>query len=361
MLEGIRIVEIEGLGPAPFAGMLLADLGAEVIVVHRDEPPVPGAPDSSIIDRGKKSIVLDLKNEQDIAVLKQLIRTADGLIEAFRPGVMERLGLGPDDVREDHPRLVYGRLTGWGQEGPKASNAGHDLNYIGLSGALSFASQAGDPPFSPPTLVGDIGGGAMYLVTGMLAGLLNAQRSGQGTVVDAAIVDGSAHMMNLLLTAQSAGMLGHSRGTGILDGSPWSRCYQCADGGWLAVQCLESKFFAEFCEKLGVENDDSLQQIPDPDTWPPIAESLAKIIARKSQAEWSAIFEDSDACVAPVLAPSQAAGNPHMAARGTWVDIDGQLQARAAPRFDGERPGDPPASPRRGEHSGEILKSLGQA
>ena len=264
MLEGIRIIEIEGLGPAPFAGMLLADLGAEVIVVHRDEPPVAGAPDASIIDRGKKSIVLDLKNEQDIAVLKQLIRTADGLIEAFRPGVMERLGLGPDAVREGHPRLVYGRLTGWGQDGPKAQNAGHDLNYIGLSGALWYASEAGDPPFSPPTLVGDIGGGAMYLVTGMLAGLLNAQRTGKGTVIDAAIVDGSAHMMNLLMTAQAVGMLGHDRGTGILDGSPWSRCYQCSDGGWLAVQCLEPKFFAEFCERLGVGDHDSLQQNPNP-------------------------------------------------------------------------------------------------
>ena len=358
MLEGIRIIEIEGLGPAPFAGMLLADLGAEVIVVHRKEPPVAGAPDSSIIDRGKKSIVLDLKDDADITTLKQLIKTADGLIEAFRPGVMERLGLGPDDILEHQPRLVYGRLTGWGQDGPKASNAGHDLNYIGLSGALWYASQAGDPPFPPPTLVGDIGGGAMYLVAGMLAGLLRAQRTGQGTVVDAAIVDGSAHTMNLLMTAQSAGMLGRNRGTGILDGAPWSRCYQCADGGWLAVQCLEPQFFAEFCEKLGVSDDDTVQQNPDPNTWPPITDRLATIVAGKTQAEWSAVFEDSDACVAPVLAPSQAAEDAHIAARGIWVETNGQLQARAAPRFDGKPPGNPPAAPKRGEHAEEILQSL---
>ncbi|MDH3532047.1 MAG: CoA transferase, partial [Gammaproteobacteria bacterium] len=222
MLEGIRIVEVEGLGPGPFAAMMLADLGAEVIVVHRKDSPAPGAPQRSLIDRGKKSIVLNLKDADDVVVLKQLIATADGLIEGFRPGVMERLGLGPHEFRENHPRLVYGRLTGWGQAGPKAQDAGHDLNYIALSGALWYASQTQDPPFVPPTVVGDIGGGAMYLVAGMLAGLLRAQRSGKGTVVDAAIVDGSAHTMNLLMAAHSANLLQADRGKGVLDGSPWS-------------------------------------------------------------------------------------------------------------------------------------------
>lgn len=358
MLEGIRIVEIEGLGPAPFAGMMFADLGAEVIVVHRDAPPVAGAPAGSIIDRGKKSIVLDLKDGADIAVVKKLVASADGLIEGFRPGVMERLGLGPEEMHDENPKLVYGRLTGWGQQGPKASDAGHDLNFIGLSGALWYASQAGDPPFAPPTLVGDIGGGAMYLVAGMLAGLLRSKQTGQGTVVDAAIVDGSAHMMNLLMTAQSVGMIGSERGGGILDGSPWSRCYECSDGGWLAVQCLEPQFFAEFCEKLGVGEDYEINQHPDPGTWPTIARSIADIIASRTLEEWSAVFADGDACVAAVLSPSQAAAHPHIAARGSWVEIDSQLQARAAPRFDREQPPNPAAVPRRGQHTAEILAGL---
>ena len=358
MLDGIRIIEIEGLGPAPFAGMMFADLGAEVIVAHREEPPVPTAADSSLLDRGKKSIVLDLKDPDDIANLKRLIATADGLIEGFRPGVMERLGLGPDDVRADNPRLVYGRLTGWGQDGPMARNAGHDLNYIGLSGALWYASEHGGPPFTPPTLVGDIGGGAMYLVAGMLAGLLRAQQTGRGTVVDAAIVDGSAHMMNLLMTAQSVGMLGAERGNSILDGAPWSRCYQCSDGGWLTVQCLEPQFFAEFCEKLGINGENGIRQDPDPASWPAITERIAHIFVGKTRDEWSAIFENSDACVAPVLSPSQAAAHPHMQARGIWTRIDDQPQARAAPRFDGQTPGDPPVPPRRGEHTDEVRSRL---
>ena len=357
MLEGVQIVEIEGLGPAPFAGMTFADLGAEVIVVHRDEPPVPGAA-ASIIDRGKKSIILDLKDTADVSVLRKLIARADGLIEGFRPGVMERLGLGPDEIFKDNPGLVYGRLTGWGQDGPKARSAGHDLNYIGLSGALWYAAESGQPPFPPPTLVGDIGGGAMYLVAGMLAAMLNAQKTGKGTVVDAAIVDGSAHMMTLLMAARAAGMLNTDRGSSVLDGSPWSRCYQCSDGGWLTVQCLEPKFYHVFLEKLGVANDSGLKQDPDPGKWSSIAERLANIIATKSLDEWTAVFADCDACVAPLLEPSQAALNPHMVARGTWVEINGQLQARSAPRFDGRRPHDPRPPPGRGAHTAEILATL---
>ena len=358
MLEGIRIIEIEGLGPAPFAGMMFADLGAEVIVVHRDPPPVPNAPERSLLDRGKKSIVLDLKDDADIAVLKRLIASADGLIEGFRPGVMERLGIGPDDVHEKNPQLVYGRLTGWGQDGPMASNAGHDLNFIGLSGALWYASPPGKPPFTPPTLVGDIGGGAMYLVTGMLAGLLRASQSGQGTVVDAAIVDGSAHMMNLVATAWSVGMLGAERGASILDGAPWSRCYACSDGGFMSVQCLEPKFYAEFLDRLGVAQDKAYAQNPDPESWPALSQLFERLFASKSMSEWTALFTDSDACVAPVLQPSQAARHPHLAERETWAEINGQLQARAAPRFDGREPDDPGTPPKRGAQTQEILASL---
>ncbi|MEO0782712.1 MAG: CaiB/BaiF CoA-transferase family protein, partial [Pseudomonadota bacterium] len=223
MLSGIRIVEFEGLGPAPFAGMLLADLGAEVIVVHRPKPAAP-----SVLDRGKRSIVLDLKDDADLAVAQALVRSADGLIEGLRPGVMERLGLGPELCSATNPKLVYGRMTGWGQSGPRAATAGHDLAYIGLSGALWYAGQTGTPPVTPATLVGDIGGGAMYLVAGMLAGLLRAARTGKGTVVDAAIVDGSAHMMALLMAMAANGQMVEARGQSLLDGPHWCRSYACA-------------------------------------------------------------------------------------------------------------------------------------
>lgn len=358
MLEGIRIIEVEGLGPGPFAGMTFADLGAEVIVVHRKEPPAPRMAPRNLLDRGKKSIVLDLKNEADIGVLRRLIATADGLIEGFRPGVMERLGLGPDVVRKSHPRLVYGRITGWGQDGPMAPFAGHDLNYIALSGALWYASPPGVAPFTPPTLVGDIGGGAMYLVTGMLAGLLRAQRTGQGTVVDAAIVDGSAHMTNLLMAARAAGMLKPIRGTSFLDGPPWSRCYACSDRGWISVQCLEPNFYRAFREKLGVDKNNAFDQDQESQSWPAITKRFEEIFARKTLAEWAELFEDSDACVAPVQEPSKAGEHPHMAARKIWVEINGQLQARAAPRFDGDPPEEPRIAPMRGEHTAEILDML---
>lgn len=358
MLEGIRIIEIEGLGPGPFAGMLLADLGAEVIVVHRSEAPAGSGSGGTLLDRGKKSIELDLKSPDEADVLKKLVKTADGLVEGFRPGVMERLGLGPDALLGRNPRLVYGRVTGWGQDGPKSSRAGHDLNYIALSGALSWASRRLDPPRSPPTLVGDIGGGALYLVVGMLAGLLRARQTGRGTVVDAAIVDGSAHMLSLLSTAASAGLFDTTGSQSILDGAPWSRCYRCKDGGWLAVQCLEPKFYALFLEKLGLEGDAALAQNPDPAAWPALAARFEAIIGGRSRAEWSAIFDDSDACVSPVLEPDEASRQPHMAARRTWTERDGRLQPRAAPRFDGEIPDDPKPPPRRGEHTAEILASL---
>jgi crotonobetainyl-CoA:carnitine CoA-transferase CaiB-like acyl-CoA transferase len=358
VLEGIRIIEIEGLGPAPFAGMLLADLGAEVIVVHRPEPPTPGAPERSLLDRGKKSIILDLKDRSQVALLGRLIASADGLIEGFRPGVMERLGLGPDVVREQHPHFVYGRLTGWGQEGPQASCAGHDLNFIALSGALWYASPPEHAPFTPPTMVGDIGGGALYLVIGMLAALLKAKDSGEGSVVDAAIVDGSAHMMNLIMAAQSAGVVGTMRGSSVLDGSPWSRCYATSDGAWLSVQCLEPKFYAVFRDKLGVATDPAFEQNPDPATWDALADRIATVIAERTLDEWSIVFDGTDACAAPVLDPRQAARHPHLASRETWAEVDGQLQARAAPRFDGAPAPDPGLASQRGEHTVEILAEL---
>lgn len=359
MLSDVRIIEIEALGPAPFAAMLLADLGADVITVHRKTvPDVPGKGERNLLDRGKRSIALDLKVQEDVSALKALLKTADGLIEGFRPGVMERLGLGPGDCLAIQPRLVYGRMTGWGQNGPKATEAGHDLNYIGLSGALWYASPAGAAPFPPPTLVGDIGGGALYLVVGILSALLKARATGKGTVVDAAIVDGSAHMMNLLMSLRSAGLFKTERGHSLLDGPHWSRTYQCADSLFLSVQCLEPKFYRIFLQRLGLTGDSEFEQQYEKALWAKLGKRLASLFAEHSRAHWMALFDGTDACVGPVLSPDEAKVDPHMAERGIWQDVNGRMQASAAPRFDGKKPASAPESPRRGQHTAEILAEL---
>ncbi|MCC0035669.1 MAG: CoA transferase [Hoeflea sp.] len=359
MLEGLRIIEIEGLGPAPFAAMLLADLGAEIIVVHRKNGrPAPGMPDRSLIDRGKRSIELDLKSADDVAVLKSLVGRSEALIEGFRPGVMERLGLGPGDLSAVNPDLVYGRMTGWGQTGPRAQTAGHDLNYVSLSGAAWYASNQGEPPFTPPTLVGDIGGGALYLVAGVLAGVMAARAGRGGTVVDAAIVDGSAHMMNLLMALAQTGGLSMTRGRSLLDGPHWSRCYACADGGYVSVQCLEPKFYAEFLARLDLAEDADFKTQFDASRWPQQTALMAGIFAKHPRAHWEQVFAGSDACVAPALNPLESKAEPHMAARGIWQDVDGVLQAAAAPRFSTEQSTAPHAIPARGEHTAAILEWL---
>ncbi|GAB4259389.1 MAG: CaiB/BaiF CoA-transferase family protein [Pararhodobacter sp.] len=359
MLEGIRIVEIEGIGPGPFAAMMLADLGAEVITVQRPGgAPLPGMPLRNLLDRGKRTIALDLKDPADRRVLDALIARADGLIEGMRPGVMERLGLGPSDCHALNPRLVYGRMTGWGQTGPRATEAGHDLNYIALSGALWYASPPGQPPITPPTLVGDIGGGALYLVAGMLAGLIGAGRSGRGTVVDAAIVDGSAHMMALVMTMQAGGLFRTERGQSILDGPHWSRSYACADGGFFSVQALEAKFYAEFLRILGLDDDPDFARQNDPATWPRATERLTALFASRPRDHWAALFAGSDGCAAPVLSPAEAMADPHLAARSTWMEMDGMMQPAPAPRFDGQIPR-PGAAPGRDAHRAEILAELG--
>jgi alpha-methylacyl-CoA racemase len=355
MLEGLRVIEIEGLGPAPFASMMLADLGADVIVVHRKNGrPAPGMPERSLLDRGKRSIELDLKSTADIAVLKALVRRCETLLEGFRPGVMERLGLGPDDLAAINPDLVYGRMTGWGQTGPRAQTAGHDLNYVSLSGAAWYASNSGEAPFTPPTLVGDIGGGALYLVAGILAGLIAARDGRGGTVVDAAIVDGSAHMMNLLMALAQTGGLSMARGKSLLDGPHWSRCYACSDGGFISVQCLEPKFYAEFLARLGLDQDADFAQQFDADQWPRQTALMAGIFARQPRSHWENVFAGSDACVAPALDPRQSASEPHMAARGIWQTADGVLQAAPAPRFSTEPHRGAVRIPTRGEHSQAI-------
>ncbi len=360
MLKGVRIIEIEGLGPGPFAGMLLADLGADVIVAHRKGgSSAPGMPEQSLIDRGKRSITVDLKDPDDLDLIKALISSADGLIEGFRPGVMEKLGLGPQICQGINPALVYGRVTGWGQNGPQSHAAGHDLNYIAMSGAAWFASEPGQPPFTPPTLVGDIGGGSMYLTVGMLAGILAARTTGQGTVVDAAVYDGSAHMMNLLLTMRQPGLLAMDRGQSLLDGPHWSRCYRTSDDGYISVQCLEPKFYALFLDLLNLSGDPEFQRQFDRALWPVLTKRLAAVFQGKTREAWTAIFQGTDACVAPVLNPEEALHDPLNAARATWHDVGGVLQAAPAPRFSDQPPWTPPKTPVRGEHNDEIRKELG--
>lgn len=359
MLEGVRIIDVEGLGPGPFAAMVFADLGADVITIHRSDPPAgPLSAKPGLLDRGKRSIALDLKAPADRDTALALIASADGLIEGFRPGVMERLGLGPETCHAANPALVYGRMTGWGQAGPLAQAAGHDLNYIATSGALWYASPPGEAPLTPPTLVGDIGGGALYLVIGMLAALHKAKATGKGTVVDAAIVDGSAHMMNLFMALADTGVFSMQRGRSLLDGPHWSRTYRTSDGGFMSVQCLESKFYRLFLDRMGLSGDPDFDCQFDPELWPALGERLETIFASRTRAHWADLFRGTDCCVAPVLDPQEAAHDPHMAARRTWNDAGGYLQAAPAPRFAGEPDWKPRASPERGEHTDEILAEL---
>ncbi|MCR9110545.1 CaiB/BaiF CoA-transferase family protein [Marivita sp. XM-24bin2] len=359
-LAGIRIVEVEGIGPGPFAAMMLADLGADVIVVHRPRSgPVVGLKDRPVINRGKRSLVLDLKSEADRKVFLALVAQADGLIEGFRPGVMERLGLGPEICHNVNPRLVYGRMTGWGQEGPLADRAGHDLNYISLAGALWPAALDEERPSASPTLIGDIGGGALYLVAGMLAGILAAGRSGKGTVVDAAIYDGAAHMQNLLMSIAGSVEEGPTAQANPLVGAHWSRTYRCADGGHISVQCLEPKFYVIFLEKLGLAEDlDFAANQFNQEAWPRLSARLSSLFSEHSRSYWEKVFEDTDACVAPVLSPREAFAHPQNVARQTWLDTDDGLQAAAAPRFDGKAPEPPGAVRNRGQDTVAILAAL---
>ena len=362
VLDGIRVVEIAGIGPGPFCGMLLADMGAEVILVERAGPKGGDILDlgkNAIINRGKRSLALDLKDPQAIDAVLTLIDGADALIEGMRPGVLERLGLGPEICLARNPRLVYGRMTGWGQEGPLAQAAGHDLNYIALSGALWFSGEPGRPPMAPPTLVGDLGGGALYLAMGILAGILNARGTGKGQVVDAAIVDGSANLMNLLLSVHAAGQLPLERGRGLLDGPHWSGSYACSDGHFVSVQALEPQFNALLFSKLGLGDDADFKNPYDSRRWGALRERLAALFATQPREHWVKLLEGSDACFAPVLTPLEAMNHPHMAARGIYSQADGVLQAAPAPRFSATPAGVVGAVPQRGEHGVEILRAAG--
>jgi crotonobetainyl-CoA:carnitine CoA-transferase CaiB-like acyl-CoA transferase len=309
-------------------------MGAEVILVERVGGGTLNLGRKAIYNRGKKSIRVDLKAPRAAELMLRLVAGCDALIEGMRPGVMERLGLGPEACLARQPKLVYGRMTGWGQDGPWAHCAGHDINYIALSGALSVSGQAGETPVAPPTLVGDLGGGALYLALGILAALLQARAGGGGQVVDAAIVDGSANLMNLLL-AFTAGGMPMERGKGWVDGPYWYGSYRCADGRYLAIGPIEPQFHAEFLRRLGLEGDTRFRQSLDAATWPAAQARLAEVFARESQSHWCALFDGSDACVAPVLTPDEAARHPHLAARKVYQSPGGVLQAAPAPRFSG--------------------------
>jgi alpha-methylacyl-CoA racemase len=341
------VIEMAGIGPAPMCAMLLADAGAEVLRIDRPSPSGLGIDKPvrfDLLARSRRSVAVDLKHPDGIALVLDLVRGADALIEGFRPGTMERLGLGPDVCLEARPSLVYGRVTGWGQTGPLAQAAGHDLNYIALSGALHATGRAGAPPTPPLNLVGDFGGGALYLAFGVLAALLHARQTGTGQVVDAAMVEGAANLMTMFYGFHAAGIHSDERGANLLDsGAPHYDVYECADGLYLSVAPIEGKFRQVLFERLGLDAA-SRPDLDDPASWPHGKAVLAAKFREKTRAEWCALLEGTDACVAPVLSLAEAPVHPHNAARGTFVSVDGVIQPGPAPRFSAT-PCDPPVAP----------------
>lgn len=359
-LAGTRILEFAGLGPGPFAAMVLADLGADVVRIDRPGGGDLLGLDRDILDRGRRSVVLDLKSAEGRATALRLAGAADVLIEGFRPGVMERLGLGPADCHALNPGLVYGRMTGWGQTGPLADSAGHDLTYIALSGALHAIGPA-EAPVPPLNLIGDFGGGAMLLVAGVLAALVERGRSGRGQVVDAAITDGTALLAAMIYALKAGGKWRDGRAANLLDGgAPAYRTYVCADGRFLAVAPLEGKFFAEFARRIGLDLEGRPDHT-DPADPARLGDRIAAILATRSRDEWAALLEGTDACAAPVLTLEEAPDHPHNRARATFVTVDGLVQPAPAPRFDRT----PCAAPRppaaKGEGAATALRDWGFA
>ena len=361
VLSGYRVIELNGLGPCPMAGMLLADMGAEVIVVDRGEIKDPMYL-KDMSRRGKKSIVMNLKSEEGKAALLKLIESADVLIEGFRPGVTEKLGIGPEDCHAVNPALVYGRMTGWGQTGPLAQSAGHDINYISITGALHAIGRRDERPIVPLNLVGDYGGGTMFLVTGVLGALLEAKGSGKGQVVDAAMVDGAANLMWMCHSFHSAGYWNLAeRESNMLDGGAFFYdTYETADNKYIAVGPIEPQFFAQFVELGGLDkNIFSPESQADTERWPELKIELAKVIKQKTRDEWTVLLAGSDACISPILTAEEAPSHPHHQARGTYISVDGDMQAAPAPRFSRT-----PSEVKHGMHhpgddTDQVLGSLG--
>lgn len=356
VLDSVRVLEIGGLGPGPFCAMHLADLGADVISVVRKTKSKETT--GALLNRGKRSVFADLKTEEGRQLVLALVADADALIEGMRPGVMERLGLGPDECMAVNPRLVYGRMTGWGQTGPLSPRAGHDTNYAAVSGALWGCSPADARPVSPFAVLGDIGGGAMYLMTGLLSGIVQARATGRGTVVDAAIVDGSAHMLNLMLSARQSGLVTDMRGQSIHDSAPFYDTYVCADGHHITVGAIEPQFYALLLDVLGLANDpDFTGPQWDKASWPTRRSRLAALFLAQHRAHWQVLLESTDACFGAVLSPLEASLHPHMQARGVYREVQGTLQAAPAPRFD-DQLYEPGAMCVTGEHTQEIMTIL---
>jgi alpha-methylacyl-CoA racemase len=343
-LSGIKIIELAGIGPAPFTCMMLADAGAQVLRLERapagaveagEEFAKSGAGSYwDLLNRSRSSVGIDLKNPDALELVLGLVEQADGLIEGFRPGVAERLGVGPEDCFARNKRLVYGRMTGWGQDGPMASMAGHDIDYIAIGGALWSLGRADSAPVPPLNLVGDFGGGGMLLAFGMVAALLEAARSGEGQVVDAAMVDGAASLMTMIHAFHRHGLWNDERGANMLDtGAPFYEVYETSDGKWMAVGGIEAQFYAELIRGLGLEGDASFPPQMSRDQWPAMKARFAEIFKSKTRDEWSEIFDGTDACVVPVLSPWEAHLHPHNVARSTFVDVNGTVQPAPAPRF----------------------------
>jgi alpha-methylacyl-CoA racemase len=369
-LSGIKIIELAGIGPAPFTCMMLADAGAQILRLERaaagaveagEEFAKSGAGSYwDLLNRSRPSVGIDLKNPDAVDLVLRLVEQADGLIEGFRPGVAERLGVGPEACFARNTRLVYGRMTGWGQDGPMAPMAGHDIDYIAIGGALWSIGRADSAPVPPLNLIGDFGGGGLLLAFGMVAALLEAARSGEGQVVDAAMVDGAASLMTMIHAFHRHGLWNDERGTNMLDtGAPFYEVYETSDGKWMAVGGIEAQFFAELLRGLGLDGDSSFPPQMSRDQWPAMKARFAEIFKSKTRDEWSAIFDGTDACVVPVLSPWEAHLHPHNVARSTFVEVNGTLQPAPAPRFSRTPSAirGPAALP--GEHSEAVLADYG--
>lgn len=352
-LSGVRIVELGGVGPTPFAAMLLADLGADVVRVERPagyDGGAPVEPRFQLMNRGRRTLPVDLKDPAGVDTALTLIERADALVEGFRPGVAEKLGVGPDEALAVNPRLVYGRMTGWGQDGPLATAPGHDLTYIAVTGALHAIGPADGPPSIPLNLVGDFGGGALYLALGVVSALLEAQRSGRGQVVDAAMVDGAASLMTAFYGFRAGGYWSDERAANRLDsGAPWYHVYETSDGRWIGVAANETRFWRNLVELLGFATDDLPEQ-HDRTRWPEVVERFAEIFRTRTRDEWCALAEGREACLAPVLSMAEAPEHPHLHARGTFVEVDGIVQPAPAPRFSRT-----PGSIRRPDPTADVL------
>lgn len=359
-LTGLKIIEIKGIGPGPYAGMLLADMGAEVIVVERSTKPAGIAPPSQVdpTSRGKKSIALNLKDPEGVAALLKLVEQADGLIEGFRPGVTERLGFGPDVCLEKNPGFVYGRITGWGQTGPLASAAGHDINYISLTGSLAGIGTE-EKPVPPLNLVGDYAGGSMFLVTGMLAAFIHAQKTGEGQVIDAAITDGSASLMAMFHGMSHLKTWNSTRHANLLDGAAhFYDVYETLDGKFISIGSIEPQFYAELLEKANLDPELFKPQM-NPAEWPKLKAHLKEVFKNKTRDEWCEIMEGTDICFAPVLDYTEAPTHPHNQARETYIELGGFMQPNVAPRFSASTPLKPEAGAAEGANTDSVLREFG--